>query len=107
MERSIELNPDSGGIGRVALAAAHLGGSASAAALAVLEDAIAALEPTAKYDFNDHQVLALARALRVVALENAGESDRAAAEARKLARTVRPDILPGILIREALDRTNN
>jgi len=107
MERSIELNPDSGGIGRVALAAAHLGLSEPAAAQAVLEDAIASLEPTAKFDFNDHQVLSLARALRVIALENAGENDRAAAEAGELALKVRPDILPGILIHEALQRTNN
>jgi len=104
MQRSIELNPDSGGIGRAALAAAYLGRSEPAAALAVLEDAIAVLEPTAKYDFNDHQVLALVRALRVVALENERENGRAAAEAEELARTVRPDILPGILIHEVLDR---
>ncbi len=74
--------------------------------MAVLEAAIAALEPTAKYDFNDHQALDLARALRVTALEDAGENDRAAAEAGRLARTLRPDILPGILVREVLDRTD-
>jgi tRNA A-37 threonylcarbamoyl transferase component Bud32 len=107
MERSIALNPDSAGLGRVALAAAHLGRSEPAAALAVLENAIASLEPTAKYDFNDHQVLELARALQVVALEDAGEHDRATTLADVLVRKLRPDVLPGILIREVLDRTNS
>jgi tRNA A-37 threonylcarbamoyl transferase component Bud32/tetratricopeptide (TPR) repeat protein len=107
MERSIDLNPDSAGLGRIALAAAHLGRSEPTAALAVLEDAIAALEPTAKYDFNDHQVLELARALQVVALENTGDHDRAAALGDSLVREVRPDVLPGILVREVLDRTHS
>jgi tetratricopeptide (TPR) repeat protein len=107
MERSIELNPDGAGLGRVALAAAHIGRSDPAAALSVLDNAIAALEPTAKFDFEDYQALELARALQVVALENAGENERAAAQAEELLRRQRPDVLPGILIREVLDRTKN
>ena len=107
VERSIGLNPDSAGLGRVALAAAHLGLGEPAAALAVLEDAIATLEPTARYDFSDHQTLDLAHAIRATALALTGEHDRAAAEAAGLARTMRPDILPGILVREVLDRTNS
>jgi len=107
MERSIDLNPDSAGIGRVALAAAHLGRSDPAAALSVLENTIAGLEPTAKFDLNDHQALELAHALQVVALDETGEHDRATTLADSLVDELRPDVLPGILVREVLDRTNN
>ncbi|HSO23435.1 MAG TPA: serine/threonine-protein kinase, partial [Chondromyces sp.] len=104
MERFIELNPDGAGLGRVALAAAHLGRSTPREALAVLDTAIAALESTARVDFVDHQNLVLARALQAVALEAAGERGRAAALAAELARDQPPDLLPGILAREVLAR---
>lgn len=104
MVRFIELNPDGAGLGRVALAAAQLGRPDPRAALTVLDTAMVALESTATYDFGDHQSLALARALRAVALEAAGERDRAAALAEELARDQPSDLLPGILAREVLAR---
>ncbi|HSO23437.1 MAG TPA: hypothetical protein VLT81_11035 [Chondromyces sp.] len=107
MERFVELNPDGAGIGRVALAAAHLGLSEPQAALAALENAIATLESTARVDFVDNQNLVLARALQAMALETTGDHGRATALAAGLARDQPPDLLPGVLAREVLARQNS
>jgi hypothetical protein len=105
MGRSIELNPDGAALGRVALAAAHLGRGEPEAALRVLDSATAVLRPAARIDFIAHQNLALARALQAVALAEAGEGQRARELAAELAREQPADLLPGILAREVLARS--
>ncbi len=104
LRRSIDLDPDSRPLAGVALAAALIDAGLPDGALAVLDPIAAELARSARWDFCDHQVLGLARAMRVVALAAAGEHPRAAAEARGLAAQLDPDLLPGILIREAIGR---
>jgi hypothetical protein len=50
--------------------------------------------------------MALAKAMRTVALEAAGDHAAARASALALAPDLDPLLLPGILVREVLDRTD-
>jgi hypothetical protein len=107
LQRLIETDAQSSGLTWIALAAAHLGRSQPASALAALETAVAGLEPTARFDFIDHQNLELAQALRAQALQSLGEREAARTEALSLAESTDPTVLPGILIREILARSDD
>ena len=98
-------NPDTAGIGRVALAAAHLGHGDPEKALRVLDTAIAHLEQTAAFDFVDHESLGLARAFQALAYEANGELQRAGKTAASLATELAPDLLPGVIVREVSIRS--
>ncbi len=107
MRSSIALNPDSFNLGTVALGAVLVANGRPEAALTELDLVISILSPTSKWDYADAQVLELARAMRAVALEAAGDRDGASREAGALAPRLDPNLLPGTLVREVLQRTKS
>ncbi len=66
---------------------------------------ISRLNQGSKWDFVDLEILELALAVRFVSLEAAGKTESAAAAALDLSKHLDPDLLPGILLQEVLDRT--
>lgn len=102
MDAFILRNPDAMYEGRLARCAALL--SAGDAATALDEVGVLAQELAfpSKDDFAIHQILDLARALRVVALEADNQGARARKEAVVLLDTLPPDLLPAILVEEVL-----
>jgi serine/threonine protein kinase len=106
MRASIDHNPDGFKLGTIALAAVLIDEGSPGEALVELDRVIGAVARSSKWDFTDAQIMGLAWAVRVVALEAAGDFAAASAEAARLAPELDPDLLPGILVREVLDRTN-
>lgn len=95
-------NPDAAWEGQVALGAAQLGEGHAADALATLERTIAGLGSESLDDFQNRQTLDLARALHVKALAAAGRRASAVAEGARLRPSLRPGLLPRILVDEVL-----
>jgi len=104
MDAFIQRNPDAGFEGRLARGAALLGASRTAESLDDLNVLVQQLVFPSKDDFANHQLLDLAQALRIVALEADGQIDRAQAEAAELLPILTPDLLPSILVGEILER---
>ena len=104
MRRSIEMNPDSVKLGSVALAAALISNRRAGEAVEKLDRIIPVLARSARWDFIDAEILDLARAVRVVALDAAGNTDRAEAEARSFGLKLDPNLLPGILVDEVVNQ---
>ncbi len=103
MAAFIECNPDAALEGRLARGAALLGTGRTGEALDELSVLAQQLVFLSKDDFANHQLLDLALALRVVALEADGQVDRAQTEASELQPRLTPDLLPEKLIAEVLD----
>ncbi len=103
MNTFIERNPDAAIEGRLARTAALLGAGRSTEALDEITVLAQQLTYPSKDDFANHQLLDLARALKVVALGADGQTNRARAEARDLLPTLTPNLLPAILVSEVLD----
>jgi len=106
IQTSVGLNPDSFKLGTLALAAALISNAQSEKALIETDRVISALTLSSTWDYTDAEILKLAHTMRAVALEAVGDSEAAASSARALASRLDPDLLPGILAREVLDRTN-
>lgn len=102
MQRFVVSNPDALYEGRVALAAAELAAHHPERALSVLDREIAVLRLLARDDFFDHQLLQLARGVRVNALLAARRTKRAREAAKNLLATATPGLLPARLAREVL-----
>jgi tRNA A-37 threonylcarbamoyl transferase component Bud32 len=102
MRRSIEMNPDSVKLGSVALAAALISNRRAGEAVEELDRIIPVLARSARWDFIDAEILDLARAVRVVALNAAGNTDSAEAEARSFGPKLDPNLLTGILVDEVV-----
>jgi hypothetical protein len=107
MRVSIDLNPDGFNLGTIALAAALFAQGRPDEAIGELDRVIGAIARSSRWDFTDSEILKLAQAVRVVALETTGDTAGAAAEARRLAPQFDADLLPGKLVHEVLDRTNS
>jgi len=103
MDAFITRNPDAVFEGRIARSAALLGAGRTAEALDDLSVLVQQLVFPSKDDFALHQLLDLARAMRIVALQANGQTDRALTEATDLLPTLTPDLLPALLVREVLD----
>lgn len=99
---AITANPEAHWEGQLALAAIDLSLGRAADAVKVAGATIAALEPTARDDFFDAQVLDLARALFVRALADSGQRGEALHQAGHIRPTLRDGLLPAILVDEAL-----
>lgn len=104
MDAFITRNPDAAFEGRLARGAALLGTGLNAEALDQLSVLVQQLVFPSKDDFTNHQLLDLARALRVVALEADGQVDRARTEAGEVLPALTPDLLPAILLKEILEK---
>jgi serine/threonine-protein kinase len=102
LRAATERNPDAAWEGQVALGGAQLGVGDVRGALATLERTIASLEPLSRDDFMNRQVLDLARAIHVKALEAAGDRTRALAEAKTVRPKLRDGLLPSKLVDEVL-----
>ncbi len=76
-------------------------------ALARLEAVSAALEPLARDNFEQHQLMDLCHALHVRALAAAGERRHAQVEGTRLLRTLTPGLLPAHLVEEMLSRSRD
>ncbi len=100
-----EDNPDAAVEGRIAEAAALLGTGRAGEAVDVLEALVTVLEPAARDDFLNLQLLDLARALHATALEADGRREQAVALAAALVPSLDPGLLPGRLAREVLTET--
>jgi hypothetical protein len=107
MRSSIARNPDSEKLGTVALAAALISAGRADESVAELDGLIPTLARSARWDFGDAQVLNLARAVRVVALQDAGHVHEAEAEGAALSPHLDHEILPGILVAEARRHAND
>ncbi|MEN8165587.1 MAG: hypothetical protein ABFS37_15775, partial [Acidobacteriota bacterium] len=104
MEAFIDRNPDAATEGRLALAAALMGAGRPTEALDELNLLIERIRFEAGADFALHQLLDLARVMRIVALEADGQIDRARTECAELLDTLTPGLLPAILVEELLAR---
>ena len=102
MARGAQANPDAASEFALAEGAALLGLGRAQEAVARIGQLIARLEPLSRDDFAEHQVLDLAEAIHAKALLAAGERRLALAEARTLRPTLRPGLLPRILVDEVL-----
>jgi Protein kinase domain len=103
----IENNPDAAGIGRAALAAALVGNGRAAEAIEECDTATTMLEEWSRDDFREYQNLELVRAIRTVALVQAGDRELGRREALRLVDDLNPSLLPGILIAEVLAETGD
>jgi hypothetical protein len=103
MDAFIERNPDAAFEGRLARTAALLGAAQNTEALDEITVLTQQLVYPSKDDFSNRQLLDLARALRVVALKDDGQGERAKAEATELLPSLTPDLLPSILVAEVLN----
>jgi hypothetical protein len=102
MRSGLGRNPDAAAEFQLALGAAELGLGRSRDALAVLGKLIGALEPQARDDFENRQVLDLAEGVYVKALVSAGREREALERARWLRPSLRNGLLPAILVDEAV-----
>ncbi len=102
MRELIERRPDAEHEARVALAAAQLATGDHTGALITLDRVAIDLEPISRDDFDKHQVLELAEALRVVVMAEMDEVEQARAEARELLDHLTPGLLPAKLCEEIL-----
>jgi hypothetical protein len=102
MARGAQVNPDAVSEFDLAHAAALLGLGKARQAATELGGLIARLEPVARDDFANRQVLDLAKSVHVKALLAAGDRRLAFAEARSLRPTLRPGLLPRILVDEVI-----
>lgn len=107
MRMTIESNPDAAGIGWAALSAALLGVGRTAEALEASDNAVAMLDEWSKDNFRELQNLQLVRAVRVVALLQSGDRELARREAHRLKADLNPNLLPGILIAEVIEETED
>ncbi|MEN8163022.1 MAG: protein kinase [Acidobacteriota bacterium] len=105
MEAFIERNPDAAWEGRLALAASLVATGRSSEAIVQLDLMDKKNEFPAGADFSLHQVLDLARALRIIALEADGQVERARTEGAELLPELTPNLLPAILVTEVLRRS--
>ena len=105
MREAITAMPDAAAEARLALAAVLLDRGASSAALAVIDDAAATLEPEARTDFCRRQLFDLGRGLRSKALLAAGRPAEARVTAGALLARATPGLLPAILADEVLKAT--
>ncbi len=104
MDAFITRNPDAAFEGRLARSAALLGAGQNADAFDDLSFLVQQLVFPSKDDFSNHQLLDLAQAMRVVALEADGQGDRARTEAGELLPTLTPELLPATLLKEILSK---
>ena len=102
VREAIAANPDARWEGEVALAAIELSLGRRSDAVKRAGAVIAALEPAARDDFTNKQVLDLARALFIRALADSGQSAEALRQTRRLRSTLGDGLLPAILVDEAL-----
>ncbi len=102
MRRFIAVSADAVWEGHLALAAAQLGLDRAAEAQATLESLINALEPDSRDDFMNRQILDLAEAMHAKAELAGGSVGRARSEAERLRGSLRPGLLPRILVDEVL-----
>jgi len=107
MHRGAENNPDAVYEYSLAEGAALLGLGRSVEALALLESRILDLRIEAADDFSMHQLLDFALALHARGQLDAGHSQKAREEARILLKTLRPGLLPAILVEEVLKDTED
>ncbi len=103
MEAFIERNPDGAAEGHIAHAAALIAADRSSEALDELNLLIERIRFEAGANFALHQLLDLARAMRIVSLEANGQVDRALSEGAELLPTLTPNLLPAILVDKVLD----
>jgi len=104
MEEYVRGGLEGAPLGNAARAAVLLSTGASADALHLLDRLVSELHWEASWDLRARQYHDLARALRAHALAAVGRPEQARAEAERLLATRRPDLLPAILAREALER---
>jgi len=102
MDTFIERNPDAASEGRLARAAALIAAGRTTEALDELDFLEQKLHFLAGADFSLQQLLDLAYALRIVALEVDGQTERAFVEGADLLRSLAPGLLPAILVEEVL-----
>ncbi len=107
MDMFTQRNPDAEFEGRLARSAALLSADQGAEALDDLSVLVQQLAFPSKDDFANHQLLDLARTLRVLALEADGQAARARTEATEFLPKLTPDLLPSILVGEVLARANS
>ena len=96
------INPEAALEYRVARGAALLGLGRASDAAALLGQTVALLRPAAEVSFADRQTLDLAMALHVKAMLAVGDRMPALAEARSLRPQLRPGLLPRVLVDEVL-----
>jgi len=102
VREAIATNPEARWEGELALAAIELSLGRTGEAVTGAGAAISALEPLARDDFMNKQLLDLARALFVRALADSGQRDEALRQARRIRPGLRHGLLPAILVDEAL-----
>jgi serine/threonine-protein kinase len=102
MRRLAIDRPDAEREARLALGAALLGLGRPREAVTELNELVASLEVPARDDFALRQTLDLARAIRLKALAAAGRGAEAAREGLALGSSLRPGLLPRILVEEVL-----
>jgi len=107
MRAFVETNPDAAGIGYAAFAAALLGNGRIAEAAEACDTAVTMVGEWSKDDFRENQNFQLIRALRTVALLESGDGKLARREALRLRDDLNPNLLPGILIAEVIEETEN
>ncbi len=101
-EEARKRNPDAPLAGKVARAAVLLGLNRAEEALADLEYGLAEAGAAARDDFEVAQTLQLARAIYAKALLASGRRPAALKLARELKASLRPGLLPAILVEEVL-----
>ena len=106
MRSAIESNPDAAWEGRLALAAALLGSGRAKEATVALGTLAAGLEPLARDDFMNRQLLDLAQAIYVQALLTSGDLNQARREAERLTPVLRRGLLPATIVRKVLSSVN-
>jgi hypothetical protein len=94
--------PDAAFEARLALGASLLGLGRSGEAVSELDALVVSLDVVTRDDFALRQTLDLARAIRLKALAAAGRGAEAAREGRALRPSLRPGLLPRILVEEVL-----
>ncbi|MBI4917294.1 MAG: hypothetical protein HY825_15760, partial [Acidobacteria bacterium] len=102
MAATERLNPDAQAEARLAKAAVLIATGHGGESVSELDSLMLLLRPDAGSSLRLRQLLDLAQALRAKALLAAGRRAEAAAEARRLAGTLRPGLLPAILAAEVL-----
>jgi len=102
MTRSLQENPDAAGECLLARAMAHTAQHHSREALRDLQASEAKLSTRALYDFRDAQLLELVRTCRCLVLSRMGRRAEALDLARRLRPTLRPPLLPRILVDDVL-----
>lgn len=106
MRLLLDANPDIGGIGWAAFAAALLGNQNAVEATNVCDEAVAMLAERAKVDFGERQSLLLIRAIRAAALAEASDPSLARLEAESVLEEADRQLLPGIVAAEVLESTS-